>query len=62
MAKIIIVDDDPAMVAVLSEVLREHRHEVIPASSPERAMQLTRDESPIWCWRTLRCQKASRWG
>ena len=46
MAKIIIVDDDPAMVAVLSEVLREHRHEVIPASSPERAMQLTRDESP----------------
>ncbi|MGD1017858.1 MAG: sigma-54 dependent transcriptional regulator [Verrucomicrobiia bacterium] len=46
MAKIIIVDDDPAMVAVLSEVLREHRHEVIPASSPERALQLTRDESP----------------
>ena len=27
MAKIIIVDDDPAMVSVLSEVLREHRHE-----------------------------------
>ncbi len=46
MAKIIIVDDDPAMVAVLSEVLREHRHDVIPASSPERALQLTRDESP----------------
>jgi DNA-binding NtrC family response regulator len=46
MAKIIIVDDDPAMVAVLSEVLREHRHEVIPASSPERALQLTRDAAP----------------
>ena len=37
MAKIIIVDDDPAMVSVLSEVLREHRHEIFPASSAERA-------------------------
>ncbi|HVM60730.1 MAG TPA: sigma-54 dependent transcriptional regulator [Verrucomicrobiae bacterium] len=46
MAKIIIVDDDPAMVAVLSEVLREHRHEVVPASSPERAFQLVREEAP----------------
>ncbi|HTS19411.1 MAG TPA: sigma-54 dependent transcriptional regulator [Verrucomicrobiae bacterium] len=46
MAKIIIVDDDPAMVAVLSEVLREHRHEVIPASTPERAFQLVQGEAP----------------
>ena len=46
MAKIIIVDDDPAMVAVLSEVLREHRHEVIPAGSPEPAMQLVREMAP----------------
>ncbi|MGA2605204.1 MAG: sigma-54 dependent transcriptional regulator [Verrucomicrobiia bacterium] len=46
MAKIIIVDDDPAMVAVLSEVLREHRHEVIPAGSPERALQLVKEVAP----------------
>jgi DNA-binding NtrC family response regulator len=46
MAKILIVDDDPAMVSVLSEVLSEHRHEVIPASSPERALQLVKDSAP----------------
>ena len=36
MAKILIVDDDPTMVSVLSEVLREHRHEIIPANNAER--------------------------
>ncbi len=46
MAKIIIVDDDPAMVSVLSEVLREHHHEVLPASSPERALQLVKESAP----------------
>ena len=46
MAKIIIVDDDPAMVSVLSEVLREHRHEVVPASGPERAFQLVKEQAP----------------
>src|SRR6267154_649367 len=46
MAKIIIVDDDPAMVSVLSEVLREHRHDVLPASSPERALQLVKESAP----------------
>jgi len=46
MAKIIIVDDDPAMVSVLSEVLREHRHDVVPASSPDRAFGLVKEEGP----------------
>jgi len=46
MAKIIIVDDDPAMVAVLSEVLREHHHDVIPASGPEKAFQLVKEQTP----------------
>src|SRR5579871_6106012 len=46
MAKIIIVDDDPAMVSVLSEVLREHRHEVIPANGPDRAFDLVQEEQP----------------
>jgi DNA-binding NtrC family response regulator len=46
MAKIIIVDDDPAMVSVLSEVLREHRHEVLPANGAERALQLVREHNP----------------
>ena len=46
MAKIIIVDDDPAMVSVLSEVLREHHHEVLPANSPERALQLVKESAP----------------
>jgi DNA-binding NtrC family response regulator len=34
------------MVSVLSEVLREHRHDVIPASSSERALQLVKEQAP----------------
>ena len=46
MAKILVVDDDPAMVSVLSEVLREHRHEVVPASGSEKAFQLVKEQTP----------------
>jgi DNA-binding NtrC family response regulator len=46
MAKILIADDDPSMVVVLSEVLKSNRHEVIPANSAERALQLTKDQMP----------------
>jgi DNA-binding NtrC family response regulator len=34
------------MVAVLSEVLKENRHDVIPANGPERAVELALEESP----------------
>jgi len=46
MAKIIIVDDDPTMVSVLSEVLREHGHEIIPANNSERAFDLVKEQPP----------------
>jgi DNA-binding NtrC family response regulator len=46
MAKILVVDDEPAMVAVLTEVLRERGHEVLPAGDPDKALQLVREQSP----------------
>jgi two-component system response regulator AtoC len=46
MAKILVVDDDPAMVAILSDLLRGARHEVIPASSAERAIGLVKEQQP----------------
>jgi DNA-binding NtrC family response regulator len=46
MAKILIVDDDPTMVSVLSEVLREHRHEIIPAANSERALEIVKEQAP----------------
>jgi len=46
MAKMVIVDDDPTMVSVLSEVLRAHRHEIIPASNPDRALELVKERTP----------------
>jgi DNA-binding NtrC family response regulator len=46
MAKILIVDDDPTMVSVLSEVLREHRHEIIPANNAERAFAIVKEQAP----------------
>ena len=46
MAKILIADDEPAIVSVLSEVLRELRHEVFPANSAERAWALFQEHQP----------------
>jgi two-component system response regulator AtoC len=46
MPKIIVADDDPAMVAVFSEVLKGNRHEVLPASSVERALELVKEACP----------------
>jgi two-component system response regulator AtoC len=46
MPKIVIADDDPAMVAVLSEVLRERGHDVLPAHNADRALELVLREHP----------------
>jgi DNA-binding NtrC family response regulator len=46
MAKIVIVDDDPTMVSVLSEILREHRHEIVPANTSERAFDIVKEQNP----------------
>jgi DNA-binding NtrC family response regulator len=46
MAKIVVADDDPAMVSVLSEILREHHHEILPATTTERALQLVKEQAP----------------
>jgi len=46
MARILVVDDDPAMVAVISEVLKDHRYEVIPAHSTQRAFELIQEQPP----------------
>jgi DNA-binding NtrC family response regulator len=46
MAKIVIVDDDPTMVSVLSEILREHHHEIVPANGSERAFDIVKEQNP----------------
>ena len=46
MAKILIAEDDPSMVAVLVEVLKELNHEVITANSAERALDLVKQHGP----------------
>ncbi len=46
MAKIIVADDDVAMVSVLSEVLKENHHQVLPAGTAERALELVKEHSP----------------
>ena len=39
MAKIVIIDDEPAMVEVISTLCRENGHQAYPFSSAERAME-----------------------
>jgi len=46
MAKILVVDDDLAMVSVLSEVLKENHHQVIPVNGAERALELIKQHEP----------------
>jgi DNA-binding NtrC family response regulator len=46
MAKILIVDDDPSMTVVLSEILKESKHDTLAAASPARAMELVREHTP----------------
>ncbi len=46
MAKILVADDDIAMVSVLADVLKEKEHAVIPANTPERALELAKEQSP----------------
>jgi DNA-binding NtrC family response regulator len=46
MAKILIADDDPNMVLVLSELLKELKHDVLTAGSAPRAFELTQTEAP----------------
>lgn len=46
MAKIIVAEDDPNMVSVLSEVLRDQRHEILCANTAETAFEQVQAESP----------------
>lgn len=46
MAKIVVADDDVAMVSVLTEVLKDNQHHVLPANTPDRALELIRQHSP----------------
>ena len=46
MAKILIVDDDAALVGMLSEYLVEKGHEVFGAPDPVRGLQTARKEAP----------------
>lgn len=46
MLRILVAEDDPNMVSVLSEVLRDERRQVITASSAERAIELVKQEAP----------------
>ena len=46
MAKILVADDDPNMVSVLSDVLKEQRHEILTANTADRAFDLIQQQCP----------------
>src|SRR5262245_21032221 len=46
MLKILVAEDDPNMVSVLSEVLCDDRRQVISANNPERAFDLIKQDPP----------------
>src|SRR5258707_5896630 len=46
MIKILVAEDDPNMVSVLSEVLRDDRRQVICANNIERAFDLVKQDPP----------------
>jgi DNA-binding NtrC family response regulator len=46
MAKILIADDDPGMLMVLTETFKDQQHEVVTANSAERAWELVRGQKP----------------
>lgn len=46
MAKIVIIDDEPAMVEVISTLCRENGHQAFPFSSAEKAMESVEAISP----------------
>jgi len=46
MPKILIADDDPNMVSVLTEVLRDQRYEVLTAASAGRALEMAKEQAP----------------
>ncbi|MCG3149843.1 MAG: Regulatory protein AtoC [Verrucomicrobiae bacterium] len=46
MAKILIVDDDPCMLVVLTELLRTWQHTVLAAPAPARALELVKTKAP----------------
>jgi len=46
MPKILIAEDDPSMLAVLVEALKELHHEVVTANSAERAFELVTRQPP----------------
>lgn len=45
MARIIIAEDDPNMVSVLTDVLREQGHEIVTASNADRALETVKEQS-----------------
>lgn len=46
MAKILIVDDDPAMIMVLSDLLQTWQHTSVNASSPAQALEIAKQDPP----------------
>ena len=44
MAKVLITEDDPNMISVLTEVLRAQNHEIITANEPDRALDIVHDQ------------------
>jgi PAS domain S-box-containing protein len=45
-ARILVVDDDPIMLRLVSRVLREAGHEIVPAASGTEALHLAKEEAP----------------
>lgn len=46
MTRILLVDDDPEVLAALGRLLRLHGHEVTPAASVRQALRSMREDAP----------------
>jgi two-component system response regulator AtoC len=59
MARILIIDDEPAMVDVITTICRELDHQVFPYSSPERALEVLHDLQPQLVVADIKMEKLS---
>jgi two-component system OmpR family response regulator len=46
-AKVLVVDDEPPVLEVVAQILRDGGYEVLPASGPRQAFEIIRNQSPI---------------
>jgi DNA-binding NarL/FixJ family response regulator len=46
-ARVLVVDDEPAVLRIVSSILRYKGYEVLPTSSPRQALEIVKNDPPI---------------